>query len=149
MNKITFKDLPSTETPINAENLNLMQENIENTIESKTLLWEGIASARDSITLNDDYTKYNFLHIVTGTETLDFGSALIASTISTGNEIDASKLYVNGNGQTQIHSARFFTTGNNKTLTLDNAIYQITSSANVASLKDPVACKVKKIYGTM
>ena len=34
MNKITFKDLPSTETPINAENLNLMQDNIEKDIKS-------------------------------------------------------------------------------------------------------------------
>ena len=32
MNKITFKDLPSTETPINAENLNLMQDNIESAV---------------------------------------------------------------------------------------------------------------------
>lgn len=30
MNKINFKNLPSTETPINAENLNLLQTNVEN-----------------------------------------------------------------------------------------------------------------------
>ena len=32
MEKINFKDLPSTETPINAENLNQMQDNIEDAI---------------------------------------------------------------------------------------------------------------------
>lgn len=29
MEKINFKDLPNTETPLNAENLNLLQSNIE------------------------------------------------------------------------------------------------------------------------
>lgn len=33
MEKIIFEDLPSTNTPINAENLNKIQENVENTIE--------------------------------------------------------------------------------------------------------------------
>ena len=36
MNKITFEDLPSTNTPINAENLNLMQDNIESAINENT-----------------------------------------------------------------------------------------------------------------
>ena len=30
MDKITFEDLPSTNTPINSNNLNKMQTNIEN-----------------------------------------------------------------------------------------------------------------------
>lgn len=33
MQKINFKNLPSTDTPINATNLNLMQDNIESAIE--------------------------------------------------------------------------------------------------------------------
>ena len=32
MKKIKFQDYPSTETPLNAENLNSMQDNIENAI---------------------------------------------------------------------------------------------------------------------
>lgn len=37
MNKINFKDLPSTETPLSASNLNQMQTNIENEIELNLL----------------------------------------------------------------------------------------------------------------
>ena len=33
MDKIDFKNLPSQETPLSAENLNLLQSNIENTME--------------------------------------------------------------------------------------------------------------------
>ena len=33
MNKINFKNLPSTETPLNAENLNQLQTNVEDAIE--------------------------------------------------------------------------------------------------------------------
>lgn len=29
MNKITFQNLPSTSTPVNAQNLNAMQNNVE------------------------------------------------------------------------------------------------------------------------
>ena len=36
MKKIEFQDYPSTETPLNAENLNQMQENIEDAINSYT-----------------------------------------------------------------------------------------------------------------
>lgn len=34
MEKIKFQDYPSTETPLNAENLNTMQDNIENAFEA-------------------------------------------------------------------------------------------------------------------
>ena len=36
MNKVIFEDLPSTNTPINASNLNLVQNNIENEINGIT-----------------------------------------------------------------------------------------------------------------
>lgn len=47
MNKINWENLPSTATPINAENLNAMQDNIENEINrvinklSGNVLWTG------------------------------------------------------------------------------------------------------------
>ena len=37
MKKINFKDLPLTETPINSNNLNLLQDNIEEAIENYSL----------------------------------------------------------------------------------------------------------------
>lgn len=35
MNKIEFKDLPSTETPIDSDNLNLLQDNVEDEFDIK------------------------------------------------------------------------------------------------------------------
>lgn len=37
MQKITFEDLPSTNTPINASNLNQIQDNVEDAMEWQTL----------------------------------------------------------------------------------------------------------------
>ena len=39
MQKITFEDLPSTNSPINATNLNQLQTNVENAIPTRTTLW--------------------------------------------------------------------------------------------------------------
>lgn len=39
MQKITFEDLPSTNSPINATNLNQLQTNVESAIPTKTTLW--------------------------------------------------------------------------------------------------------------
>lgn len=41
MEKINFENLPSTNTPINAENLNLMQDNVENAINSIGIVESG------------------------------------------------------------------------------------------------------------
>ena len=44
MEKINFESLPSTNTPLNAESMNRMQENIENEFNSKwKILWENPA----------------------------------------------------------------------------------------------------------
>lgn len=55
MKKITFKDLPSTETPINATNLNAMQDNTETEINKIiTALTNNKATVTgENITLND------------------------------------------------------------------------------------------------
>lgn len=37
MNKINFKNLPDTSTPLNAQNLNLLQDNVEDAIDSITI----------------------------------------------------------------------------------------------------------------
>jgi len=49
MDKITFKDLPSTETPINAENLNLMQDNIESAVNENADEIEGLKTDLDNL----------------------------------------------------------------------------------------------------
>lgn len=65
MNKINFQNLPSTATPLNAENLNQMQSNIENAINSlkPTELFYSSSGETSTIILNDNVTNYDILTI--------------------------------------------------------------------------------------
>jgi hypothetical protein len=61
MNKINFENLPSTNTPLNAENLNLMQTNIENAINGGTVLWTGawFMNANQQAQLSENISDQN------------------------------------------------------------------------------------------
>ena len=57
MNKITFKDYPDTTTPLNANNLNQLQSNIENAIEENIT---SIKSLEDNVAaIEDDISSIN------------------------------------------------------------------------------------------
>lgn len=62
MDKIDFKNLPNSSTPINAANLNLLQDNVENAINSsggsyeETVLFEGDSNAGAIL----DYTSADY-----------------------------------------------------------------------------------------
>ena len=58
MEKINFEDLPSTDTPIDSTNLNLLQANVENAING-VVLFEG--NAGGTLTLNDNVLNYNYI----------------------------------------------------------------------------------------
>lgn len=58
MDKINFQDLPSTETPINSSNLNLLQENVETSINTKI---NKSIPIPENANLND-YTTEGFYH---------------------------------------------------------------------------------------
>jgi hypothetical protein len=118
------------------------------TLNGKSLLFNGVASVGDTITLNDDYRKYSLLHIVTGSNTEDYRSALVGSTLDIGEEIEAGKIFSNNVGQIQIHSAVFATMGPN-TLVLKSAYFQRTASGGNGSLGDANECKVRRIYGSI
>lgn len=115
---------------------------------NKTLLFEGVAGAGDTINLTDDYTKFKVLHIVTGLENLDFGSALIASTLSINDEIDGSKIWCNSNGQTQIHAVQLNVI-NTKQLKVNSAYWQRLAQNNTAGLSILNTVYVRRIYGTL
>lgn len=53
MQKINFKNLPDTSTPLNAENLNLMQDNIESAIEDVEDVIPTIENSLDSDSTTD------------------------------------------------------------------------------------------------
>ena len=62
MEKINFKDLPSTETLINSSNLNLLQDNVENAING-FVLYENETGSNASITLSDSAANYSYIEI--------------------------------------------------------------------------------------
>lgn len=131
----------------------LVDEEGNTYIQNKLIeLFNGVASAGDTINLKEDYTKYNMLHVVTGTATGEYQGALLGSTISTLNQIDTFKNWLYYSETTglnvQIHVASF-TVIDSKTLTLLNAAFQNTARNNTANLQAPTACKVRKIYGSM
>ena len=75
MDKINFQNLPSTETPINADNLNLLQDNIEDAIEElKTLVSElkgNVLWTNPSVTsefaaqkVDLDLSAYDFIRVI-------------------------------------------------------------------------------------
>lgn len=62
MEKIEFKNLPSKETPISAENLNQMQDDIEESIEG-TVLYESQEGTISDISLNESSANFKYLEI--------------------------------------------------------------------------------------
>lgn len=75
MKKIPFKDLPSTDTPIDSDNLNLMQDNMEDAIIPIKLVTIS-DTAPSTATTGDMYynTTDNKVYTATGTNTWDSGS---------------------------------------------------------------------------
>lgn len=65
MKKINWENEPSTATPINADNLNLMQDNIEEEQEiiKGTLLYSNDSGEKRNVTLNDNISEYNIIEI--------------------------------------------------------------------------------------
>ena len=78
MQKINFKNLPDTSTPLNAENLNLMQDNIESAIPT-------IENSLDS----DSTTNAPSIHAVKNmikTQNVNVNIGVLNSTGTTGSE---------------------------------------------------------------
>lgn len=65
MEKIDFKNLPDTNTPLNAENLNQVQTNVENEFvntQSKLVpLINGYIEGKTQVTLNDNINNYDLI----------------------------------------------------------------------------------------
>ena len=76
MEKINFKDLPSTDTPIDGTNLNLLQTNVENAINGK-ILFEG--NSGGDIELNDNVSNYNYIEFFYTTNNKISGSKKVLS----------------------------------------------------------------------
>lgn len=84
MQKITFENAPSTNTPINATNLNQMQTNIENAIDGNEVKYTDIYFSLTPSTANA-------LGIGTGSTTINLSS------LNATELIDVSFNYASGN----------------------------------------------------
>lgn len=80
MNRIFFEDFPSTRTPLSAENMNLLQDNVENAI---------IQEKNER--LNTDTNLQN--QITNGLNNISTGTPLFASSVS--EMTNTSRVYVN------------------------------------------------------
>lgn len=84
MEKINFEDLPSTDTPIDSKNLNLLQTNVENAINE-------ISEKSEWITLSSDYQcfyrkvgKVVELNMIASSKSLEFGKNIVLGTLNEG-----------------------------------------------------------------
>ncbi len=68
MEKILFKDYPDTTTPIDADNLNLLQDNIEadiNLIKEK-VLYNNATGTTGTVTLSESSANFSYLEVFYG-----------------------------------------------------------------------------------
>lgn len=108
MEKINFEDLPSTDTPIDSANLNLLQTNIENAINvvnqklTGTVLWtnndDTTVFANQTISINlNNYAFYQIYYKITNSDNFYAKTELIKkghSTILNSNFNDGGLLRI-------------------------------------------------------
>ena len=115
----------------------------------ETLLYSGNATAGQTITLNDDYTKYRFLYIVNGTSEQNWSGAMIGTTVNSGTEIYFIKGYLNVNKSSQIHIANLRRVSNTQLQVVECGYKVLTGNDGSASNTPFVSSNVKKIYGSL
>lgn len=79
--RINFKNLPDTTTPISAQNLNKMDEAIDELCKTKygTLLNSAVASGTNDYDLNEDFNNYDLLIFNVGNYNNKFQSVIVTS----------------------------------------------------------------------
>ena len=61
--RVNWENLPSTNTPVNADNLNKMDEGIANAINQNVILYNNVNGSNEDITLNDNSDNYKYIDI--------------------------------------------------------------------------------------
>ena len=123
MDKINFEDLPSEETPINANNLNQMQDNIENGINVNSERLNELLPKQNSdgeydilvaeITFDEAYQR----------SSLVFSSVLVGSSDNTDTGIVLVALSANDQIVTSVANTAITVLGNTQ-------VYVVTEGAN-------------------
>lgn len=131
MNKIDWKNLPSTDTPIDAENLNLMQANIENAINGE-ILYQSEDGSTNSVTLNKSVAEFDFIDITVSAQNSYKTFRVINPN---GKNINENMYYVLGNLWVMVFSS-FVISGNLIAPILENCGYwNINISANALAMQ--------------
>lgn len=115
----------------------------------EVLLFSGNATAGQTITLNDDYTKYRFLYIVNGTANTDWNGAMVGTTVNSDNEMYFTKGYLNANKSSQIHIANLRKISNTQLQVVECGYKVLTGNNGENSTTAFTSANVKKIYGSL
>ena len=131
MNKITFKNYPDTSTPISAENLNGMQDNIEEAINGE-ILYQNAEGSTNAVTLNKSVTEFDFIDI---TVTAQNSYKTFRVINPNGKNINENMHYILGNLWIMVFST-FEISGNSISPVLEDCGYwNINISANALAMQ--------------
>lgn len=116
MTKITFEDLPSTNTPLNASNLNTMQDNIEDAIPT---IDSAVSTSSTNAVENQAITNYVEQYV----------DSNIKEYYTIGQEVRLNKIYKNGAIEKPVYRRIWSGTINDTQITLDEITNKQTTVA--------------------
>ena len=96
--RVNWENLPSTNTPVNADNLNKMDEEIANAVEQienaveKYTLYENTSGSTGNLVLSDSRENYDYIKVF-----VDFGEYVTSAETNT-NKICISGITLNEDG---------------------------------------------------
>lgn len=148
MTKITFEDLPSTNTPLSASNLNTLQDNVENAINNVEEAINNVDARVDlstnaiTILLSSDYSAsitsaYTRIKIPFNNQVLKIGNKLTFD--STNNQIiigsgvhhiEVSAMAVLKNGSSSSGDRYLYVSKNSSSSTIAQCYYQNAFATN-------------------
>ena len=141
-------DLDSIISNITKQLLNIKSD-ITDLQTKEVLLFSGNATAGQTITLNDDFTKYRSLYIVNGTADTDWNGAMVGTTVNSDNEMYFTKGYLNVNKSSQIHIANLRRVSNTQLQVVECGYKVLTGNNGENSTTPFTSANVKKIYGSL
>lgn len=173
MNKINFENLPSTNTPLSAENLNLLQDNVEDAIDNVSIelddevstsstngvenqaitnyvnslkpieLYYNASGSNDEITLSDSSANYDYIDIFFRQQDSTFSFTRVFS--PNGKHVMLMGYHTTNSGNALGISARNVDIINNKITTQATNRYM---TSNIVTTSDALSggAKDNKIY---
>ena len=146
MEKINFENKPSTNTPINATNLNTLQNNIENAINEylPITLFENESGLTGNITLNDNVSNYSFIEIIYGCDGYYFYSKFENAN---GKKVGFITPYVStDNGNLFLYTSNYEIFGNEINFLTCSNVY-VNTSNTIGDYGNNSYIRIYKVFG--